>query len=964
MKGSRKVRPAMNGMRAVEDIRTHSEISSPRKREVGVLVHHPLAWRVLLPDVPRVRGDSQVDSYLSSSLAQMDLASQALEDIRRGVEGGPCERDLREAWRSVADAKRASLQEQYVMAIASLSRAQTLSAMCLNALEADQYKGDILRGYTLPKGIYRLVQTVIEYIVNSKDFLIKTYEIVGGEMSQQQPQTNAAFRAPIADAAKSIADSRTAVNSPLLFEASKPTAMTGSPTVVRASVSPLTAAEVVVGNGHAKGNLSDLRLPAVFDAAKSIDDSLNPVLSMRDDAEPSGGGFRANSKAKTLGAGDAQFDDHQSSHSGASSAASNEMDGLAEDDDDAKNSALSKLLVSTLPDSKAKTLAAGHTQSDDRLSSHSVASSAASNTADGLAEEDDDAQNSGAMHWGIAAKSIRESNKASQSESTTQISQEMDKSPASGGDRQGPPVAGKDDHKNRKSEKNEDNTEDVDVEGPVRRWGGTGAGGGKRAPNKKDEKVVMARKHGDEYAWSRLSTATTDDHGDLPSHPSQNDASAVKARPGADTSATRPETPPGHGPVAGRTPPHPRNDTSHLERAANSDFSLRKPSEKPKPEDVKRNSDDEEENNWEGSKGNSSEEEEEEETETVSHKRKKPSKPEPDLGVHPEKGDFIVRNFVDECVKSKANIKGLADCGFGYGRNAQGGRGGEVYEVTSTADNPSKPAEGTLRYACQQERPLWIIFTEKVMNFKPIEQIKVSSHKTIDGRGSKVTITNAGLSLKGVKNVIIHNLIVEKCNDGTDMDAIHVEGSQHVWVNHLSLSESADGLADFTHQSTDVTISNCKLTNHDKGVLLGHDDSKVEDRDMRVTVSHNWFGPGLRQRMPRGRFGIIHVFNNLYSKWEIYALGGSAGFMSEGNYFDAGSSKGVTKLIGVGDVLNTAVFMSYGDALLNGARFENMSKTEKRPFDPAYPYKVLMPTQAMASMIENSAGWQDVPLPR
>jgi len=36
-----------------------------------------------------------------------------------------------------------------------------------------------------------------------------------------------------------------------------------------------------------------------------------------------------------------------------------------------------------------------------------------------------------------------------------------------------------------------------------------------------------------------------------------------------------------------------------------------------------------------------------------------------------------------------------------------------------------------------------------------------------------------------------------------------------------------------------------------KVMLLGHDDSYMGDKDMRVTIAFNTFGPGLIERMPR-----------------------------------------------------------------------------------------------------------------
>ena len=45
-------------------------------------------------------------------------------------------------------------------------------------------------------------------------------------------------------------------------------------------------------------------------------------------------------------------------------------------------------------------------------------------------------------------------------------------------------------------------------------------------------------------------------------------------------------------------------------------------------------------------------------------------------------------------------------------------------------------------------------------------------------------------------------------------------------------------------------LSNNLLRNHDKAILLGHSDNFPDDKEMKVTVAFNRFGPGLVQRMP------------------------------------------------------------------------------------------------------------------
>lgn len=58
---------------------------------------------------------------------------------------------------------------------------------------------------------------------------------------------------------------------------------------------------------------------------------------------------------------------------------------------------------------------------------------------------------------------------------------------------------------------------------------------------------------------------------------------------------------------------------------------------------------------------------------------------------------------------------------------------------------------------------------------------------------------------------------------------------------------------------------------------------------MQVTIAFNHFGEGLVQRMPRCRHGYIHVVNNDFTAWEMYAIGGSANptINSQGNRYTA-----------------------------------------------------------------------------
>ncbi|KAL3628837.1 hypothetical protein CASFOL_027883 [Castilleja foliolosa] len=276
-------------------------------------------------------------------------------------------------------------------------------------------------------------------------------------------------------------------------------------------------------------------------------------------------------------------------------------------------------------------------------------------------------------------------------------------------------------------------------------------------------------------------------------------------------------------------------------------------------------------------------------------------------------------NPIDRCsgwcdiTNGRANRKTLADCGIGFGKNANGGKAGSIYVVTRDDDPDSvNPPPGTLRYAVIQTEPLWIMFKQDT-NIVLQQELIMNSHKTIDGRGRNVKITGcSGITVQSVHNIIITGVTVTKmvpCGDAlvrsspqqygyrglTDGDGISIfAGSKDIWIDHCTLSDCSDGLIDIVLASTAITVSNCHFSNHNEVMLLGHSDSYIEDKIMQVTIAYNYFGENLNQRMPRGRHGYIELINNYYPNgWGMYAVGGSAcpTIISIGNIFVAPNNR-------------------------------------------------------------------------
>jgi pectate lyase len=304
-------------------------------------------------------------------------------------------------------------------------------------------------------------------------------------------------------------------------------------------------------------------------------------------------------------------------------------------------------------------------------------------------------------------------------------------------------------------------------------------------------------------------------------------------------------------------------------------------------------------------------------------------------------------NIIDGCWRGQrdwaVNRQRLATCSVGFAGKMHQNRGPGVaaYTVTDPGDDPVRPRPGTLRYAATVlPGKVWITF-QRSMHIRLAQPLFLKSFTAIDGRGADVHIAGgAGIVLDKVTDVVVHGLHLHdlgaqpsgpvvvpggsvETKTGADGDAIRLVASSKVWIDHNTLSRCEDGLIDVTVGSTDVTISNNWFLNHDKVMLLGHDDGYDEDRRMRVTVAFNRFGPNVNQRMPRIRHGYAHVVNNFYDGWRDYAIGGSMGpsVKSQGNLFVASGrdNRNVTRRMPVaGDDWD---WHSVGDSFQNGAFF-------------------------------------------
>ncbi len=179
--------------------------------------------------------------------------------------------------------------------------------------------------------------------------------------------------------------------------------------------------------------------------------------------------------------------------------------------------------------------------------------------------------------------------------------------------------------------------------------------------------------------------------------------------------------------------------------------------------------------------------------------------------------------------------------------------------------------------------------------------VNIKSNKTIIGLNTSSTIIGRlgfQRSAPYSSNIIIQGLNITNHNYA-EADGISVKDYvTNLFITKCTVYDCGDGCIDITKASDFVTVSWCKFyysnpapaDDHRFVNLLSASDTDTGDRGkLRITFHHNWWGSHCDQRMPRGRFGKVHVYNNYYGcSGNSYCIG--VGVESqlrvENNYFD------------------------------------------------------------------------------
>jgi pectate lyase len=131
-------------------------------------------------------------------------------------------------------------------------------------------------------------------------------------------------------------------------------------------------------------------------------------------------------------------------------------------------------------------------------------------------------------------------------------------------------------------------------------------------------------------------------------------------------------------------------------------------------------------------------------------------------------------------------------------------------------------------------------------------------------------LTGVGLYLNQSRNVILRNLKITDVLSAQG-DAITIENSSSIWVDHCELSStghhgqnSSNGLLSIIRGSDFLTVTATLFKNHPQAVRVGNSDTNsVENKDkLHVTFARNSFHNV--DSAISFRFGTGHIFNTYF----------------------------------------------------------------------------------------------------
>ncbi len=243
----------------------------------------------------------------------------------------------------------------------------------------------------------------------------------------------------------------------------------------------------------------------------------------------------------------------------------------------------------------------------------------------------------------------------------------------------------------------------------------------------------------------------------------------------------------------------------------------------------------------------------------------------------------------------------------GYGAQAKGGRGGRIIKVTTLSDREP----GSLRECLVAKGPRVCVFdvagTVRFVGEPPVvrEPFLTIAGETAPGMG--ITLAHSGgpearspLLIKNTHDVVVRHIRVRNDREGEYReaeDAITIEASEYVIVDHVSASWARDEIVNGYADNDWITISNSifafGLPRHDKCALLASDPNDAQHMSFVMNICAHSGDRNPDINFPPG--SCVEVTNNVFFNaqsefaeiWETY---GGTPVSLVGNWFIGGPS--------------------------------------------------------------------------
>lgn len=246
-------------------------------------------------------------------------------------------------------------------------------------------------------------------------------------------------------------------------------------------------------------------------------------------------------------------------------------------------------------------------------------------------------------------------------------------------------------------------------------------------------------------------------------------------------------------------------------------------------------------------------------------------------------------------------------------------------------------------------------------------RLSIASNKTIIGE-SAGTKLNACILIDGKSNIILRNIIVQHNTPSNALQAWDnisiVNSASRIWVDHCEFWDGQDGNADVTKGANNVTFSWCKFgykitSTHNLSNLIGGSDTEtVSIGKLNVTYQYCWWH-GATDRVPRARFGKIHVANCYFTdvNTTLQSNGGVCAGLDANMLVENCHFVGIPNPIDNGKLAGTAVIESKGNKFTTcTGNMISKGMTTTTAFTPPYPYTLASADQVEALVTNPTSG--------